>query len=292
MEPDREFDDLEVITDDNAADEPMSVDEFIRELEAKEKDLHITADTTIIEIAQGFDDANAPAFPKDFEVRAAEPQADAPAPSAPMHTVPDDDSAAEIETLETELTILRGRVAELESECGEAVQSAQRRLRDFENYRARTERERSNEENARVGGLAAQLLPAMDNLDRALHFAAGSSEQKSEEFTQFFQGIQLVRRQMGEIFDEMGILAIDAVGSDFDPHFHEAVATELTNEVPPNTVFEEMLKGYTIGDLVVRHSMVKVAVAADGSEPIAEASTEAEDAAIHETEPLADPLDD
>jgi molecular chaperone GrpE len=286
MEPDREFDDLEVITDDNAADEPMSVDDFIRELEAKEKDLHITAETTIIEIAQGFDDANAPAFLKDFEVSEAAPQAAAPSPAPAPLPEPKDNSAAEIETLETELTILRGRIAELEAECGEAVQSAQRRLRDFENYRARTERERAEGENARVGGLASQLLPAVDNLDRALHFAAGLPEQKSKEFVHFFEGIELVRRQMGEIFDELGIRAIDAIGSDFDPHFHEAVATEATNEVAPNTVFEELLKGYTVGDLVVRHSMVKVAVAAGDNEPVAEAALEAEDDAIHETEPI------
>ncbi len=281
MEPDREIDGIDAIADLNAADEPMSVDDFIRELEAKEKDLHITAETTIIEIAQGFDDANAPAFLKEavaVPAPPAPPVAAAPAPAA--------DPAAEIEALETEITILRGRVEELEADYDEAVKSAQRRTRDFENFRARTERERSNDENARAAGLASRLLPAVDNLDRALAFAGTLDDRHSGEFAPFFDGIELVRRQIGEIFDEMGIREIDALGSEFDPHLHEAVAAEPTIEVPSNTVFEELLKGYTLGDIVIRHSMVKVAVEPDGDPPAADTD------AIHETEPAAAPLED
>ncbi len=68
----------------------------------------------------------------------------------------------------------------------------------------------------------------------------------------------LVNQQLGEVLEEMGVQPIVAVGEPFDPHFHEAVATETNDEVPPHTITAELLRGYRIDDKVIRASMVKV----------------------------------
>jgi molecular chaperone GrpE len=117
-------------------------------------------------------------------------------------------------------------------------------------------------------------LPALDNLHRAIDFADQLTVEKSEEFRHFFSGMVLVEQQMSDVLAEMGIETIPAQGSDFDPHLHEAVATEPTNDVAANTVTAELLRGYKVGDRVIRHSMVKVAVAAENAPTNSEALDE------------------
>jgi molecular chaperone GrpE len=102
------------------------------------------------------------------------------------------------------------------------------------------------------------MLPVLDNLNRALDSASNFSDEKLQDFQQFFEGIMLVGRQLNEVLEEMGVQPIAAVGESFDPHYHEAVATETTDEVPPYTITEELLRGYRIDDKVIRASMVKV----------------------------------
>lgn len=265
MDPNNEIDGLEVLTDDSGNDDSVSVDDFIRELEEKEKDLHITADTTIIEIAQGFDDGNPSKFIKEIVSGSHAPEStDTPRPPEPE---PLSDSASEIETLETELTVLRERVAELEAQRLEARSTSQRRAKDFEAFKTRTEREIKSGEHSRVGNLVGRLLPAIDNLHRALDFAAIHKEERSDEFQDFFDGMMLVDRQVSEIIAGMGVEPISSVGEQFDPRLHEAVATEESDEYPVNTICGEMIRGYRIGDHVIRHSMVKVAVSSNGSGP-------------------------
>jgi molecular chaperone GrpE len=267
-----EIEDLETFADDSDAEDSTSVDDFIRELEAKEKDLHITADTTIIEIAQGFDDSNLPEFIKEdlaaaVAVRNAEPETERPEPEpsadeADESDAPGADRTAELEVevqhLEKRIIILNEKISKLEADRDEMFKSSQRRTRDLENYKARTERERRETLQTQVGNLATQMLPALDNLHRAVEFAMSIPETDRNGFQQFFEGIVLVNRQIIDVMGDMGIQPIATVGELFDPHFHEAVATEDSDEFPPNTVCEELLRGYRIGDKVVRHSMVKV----------------------------------
>lgn len=272
MDPNQEKDDLEVIIDDSD-DESMSVDDFIRQLEEKEKDLHITLETTIIEIEQGFDDVNPTEFikaaspsPTDQEspvIKSIEPIADNAATTAGV-------SQEEISDMESKLDELSGTIAKMREERADILTNSQRRAKDFENFKARTERERSEIRDAQASDLAARILPAMDNLNRALDAAALMSHERSPEFEQFYQGIVLVNRQVVEIFEGMGIMPIKTVGEMFDPHLHEAVATEESEENPPNTIAEELLRGYYIGDRVIRHSLVKVFVTPPSSTPVEE----------------------
>jgi molecular chaperone GrpE len=107
------------------------------------------------------------------------------------------------------------------------------------------------------------MLPVVDNLNRALDSSGHITEECSQDFKQFFDGIVLVSQQLNEILAEMGVEPIIAVGERFDPHFHEAVATEATDKIPPQTVTAELLRGYRIGDRVIRPSMVKISKSID-----------------------------
>lgn len=249
----------------------VSVDDFIRELEAKEKDLHITAETTFIEISADFDDADeVPDFikqeipaPKTVTVKPAAAAA-APSPAA--------DSSG-LKRLEAEISTLKAKLSGFEEERTELLQNSQRRLKDFETFKARTERERSETFQRQLSNLATAMLPALDNLDRALQCASDMADEKQNEFAQFFDGIVLVNQQVHEVLAGMGIFPIPTVGHQFDPHFHEAVAIDESGEAAPNTVTAELLRGFRIDDKVIRHALVKVAKASDAGKP-AHASAE------------------
>ncbi|MDM7922753.1 MAG: nucleotide exchange factor GrpE, partial [Pyrinomonadaceae bacterium] len=138
----------------------------------------------------------------------------------------------------------------------------QRRAKDFDAFKARTERERAEIMQNQICDLAGRLLPVIDNLHRAIEFAGGAADTSGDEFRHFYSGMVLVEQQVTEVLASMGIEAIPTLGAQFDPHFHEAVATDETGEVPANTITAELLRGYILGERVIRHSMVKVAVSA------------------------------
>jgi len=150
----------------------------------------------------------------------------------------------------------------LETERVELFEISRRRQNDFENYKSRTERERGETFRNQLSNLAIQMLPVVDNLNRAMDLTANNVEEKPQDFQQFFEGIVLVSQQLNEILAEMGVQPINALGESFDPHLHEAVATEASEEFPQNTVMAELLRGYRIGDKVIRPSMVKVSTSA------------------------------
>ncbi len=254
------------LSDDEVIDESASVDDFIKELEAKEKDLHITAETTFIDIAADFEDGELPDFLKpnlpDIGIQTVTPAA---AASAPDHT-----AAAK---LEVEIAALKSKIATMEAERSELFENSNRRSKDFEAYKARTERERGDTFQKQLRNLATQMLPALDNLDRALKSASDMPDEKRNEFVQFFDGIVLVNQQVNEVLAGMGIMPIATVGEQFDPNFHEAVAIAKMSDFPPNTVCEELLRGFRIGDKIIRHSMVRVSQPSQVSmEPNAEST--------------------
>ncbi len=106
--------------------------------------------------------------------------------------------------------------------------------------------------------VAGKLLPVVDNLSRALDAERSVEAGESREFRHFLHGVELISRQLNEVLEAFGIQAIVAVGQRFDPHIHEAVVTEASDEYEPDTVISEMQRGYRIGDRLLRPSMVKV----------------------------------
>lgn len=123
---------------------------------------------------------------------------------------------------------------------------------DFENLKKRVERDRL-EERARISAdILGEILPAIDNMDRALS--------QSGEEASLREGVTLIRRQLDEALKKLGLEPIDCLGEQFDPVYHEAMTAEPKEGFAPNTIIEEIRKGYTLGGRVIRPSLVKVVI--------------------------------
>jgi molecular chaperone GrpE len=162
-----------------------------------------------------------------------------------------------------ELVASRAELKRLQNELGEAKEGLTRRQADFENYRKRIERERGETYQRVVADVARKLLPVLDNLNRALEAEKTVQSNESREFRHFLHGVELIDRQLSEVLESLGIQPIASIGERFDPHIHEAVVTEPSDQYEPDTVTEELARGYRIGDRLLRPAMVKVAARSD-----------------------------
>lgn len=133
----------------------------------------------------------------------------------------------------------------------ELTDRLQRNMAEFDNYRKRTEKEKASMYIIGAKEVIEKILPVVDNFERGLASA--------EEGDAFAEGMQMVYKQLMTTLTEMGVQPIEAVGQEFDPNLHNAVMHVEDPEAGENTVVEELQKGYTYKDFVVRHSMVKVA---------------------------------
>lgn len=127
-----------------------------------------------------------------------------------------------------------------------------RTLADFENFRKRNEREKSEYFRYALAGTFRDLLPILDNFDRALDHAAEGDD--------FHRGVLLIYKQLFDVLKKAGLKPIDEAGVVFDPKIHEAVIREENPSVPNHTVQEILQKGYFLQDRLLRPAMVKVAV--------------------------------
>ncbi|HKG61372.1 MAG TPA: nucleotide exchange factor GrpE [Pyrinomonadaceae bacterium] len=158
-----------------------------------------------------------------------------------------------------ELVATRSELKRIEAENAELKDLVARRQADFENYRKRVDRERSETYNRVVADVAAKLLPVVDNLKRALETEASVEAAESDEFRHFLSGVDLINKQLNGVLDALGIKPVAAVGEQFNPHIHEAVVTEPTDDYAPDTVMQELVTGYRLGDKLIRPALVKVA---------------------------------
>ena len=166
---------------------------------------------------------------------------------------------AELVATRAELRRVETELKKLNEERQEWADKLARRQADFENYRKRTERERSETYNRALGEVVRRLLPVIDNLQRALDAERTLETGESNEFRHFLHGVELIGKQLGGVLEGLGVEVIPTVGELFDPHVHEAVATEETEEVEPDTIVQEMQRGYRLRDKLLRPAMVKVA---------------------------------
>jgi molecular chaperone GrpE len=255
-----ELDNKDSLMGEIGEENSLSIEDFIKELEAKEKDLLITSDLAIEIDDAGFDDTNPEFIKAEFGIEPVRQPESTPLPPPPVHNFSPNNKT--FSDLEDEVAGQKTHISKLETERAELAETMRRRQLDFDNYKKRIERDRSETYLNQVGNLVKQMLPVLDNLNRALDFAALNAEGRAQDFKQFFEGIVLVNQQLNEVLAEMGVAPVASVGEAFDPHFHEAVATEISADVPPNTVTGELLRGYRIGDRVIRAAMVKVSTAA------------------------------
>lgn len=179
--------------------------------------------------------------------------------AAPARQVNESESASGRGPEMAELVATRSELKRVEAENEELKDRVARRQADFENYRKRVDRERTETYNRVVADIATKLLPVVDNLKRALETEASREASESDEFRHFLSGVDLIFKQLNGVLEALGVTAILAVGEPFDPHIHEAVVSEITNEYEPDTVMQEIVAGYRLGDKLIRPSLVKVA---------------------------------
>ncbi|MBS4981736.1 MAG: nucleotide exchange factor GrpE [Lachnospiraceae bacterium] len=129
-----------------------------------------------------------------------------------------------------------------------------RQMAEFDNFRKRTEKEKSAMYEIGAKDIIEKILPVVDNFERGL--GAVTEEQREDSFV---AGMEMIYKQIMTTLDTVGVKAIEAVGNEFNPDFHNAVMHIEDEEVGENIIVEEFQKGYTYRDTVVRHSMVKVA---------------------------------
>jgi molecular chaperone GrpE len=128
-----------------------------------------------------------------------------------------------------------------------------RKTAEFENYRKRVERERREQADQRVVDLLLELLLVVDDFDRARTVEAEDVDGP------YRKGMELIRQKLHDLLQKHGVRPIEAVGADFDPNIHQAVLHEPSEAHRDGEIIEELRRGYTIGDRLLRPSMVKVA---------------------------------
>ena len=150
------------------------------------------------------------------------------------------------------------RIAELEDERDERLADLQRVAADFDNYRKRVARDQESLVARAHERLVKELLPVLDNLERALAAATEHDEASLED------GVRLVHRALRDALEREGLVEIDADGA-FDPHVHEALLTQPSDE-PEGMVIEVVEKGYRVGDRVLRPARVVVSAGGNPSD--------------------------
>ena len=138
-----------------------------------------------------------------------------------------------------------------EQQIEDLTDRLKRSMAEFDNYRKRTEKEKSSMYIIGAKDIVEKMLPIVDNFERGLA--------QAPEDDPFAEGMKMIYKQLTTTLDDLGVKPIEAVGKEFNPDFHNAVMHVEDESVGENIVVEELQKGYTYKGFVVRHSMVKVA---------------------------------
>jgi molecular chaperone GrpE len=187
---------------------------------------------------------------------AEDPDPIAPAPDLGAEDMPADGPEAGLGDPPTEAEIVQADLRERAEKSDAYLALAQRTQADFENYRKRTTRDVRAAEMRGTSRLARELLPALDNLDRALAAVEASGEDADHHLT---QGIRLVQSELTAALARTGIEAYAPKGERFDPEHHEAVAQQPVEGHEPGTIVQVLQAGYRLGDSVLRPARVIVA---------------------------------
>ena len=163
------------------------------------------------------------------------------------------ESNAECALLE-DVRLLKERLEAAEKRAEEEHDKFLRILAEFDNFRKRSREEFQQVCTFAIEDLVIRLLPVLDNFERAIKTA-----EEIKDYDALHGGVILILRQLRDILTKEGVTPIEAQGKLFDPNFHEAVMRVDTDEYPDGMIIEEFQAGYTLGDKVIRPSMVKVA---------------------------------
>jgi molecular chaperone GrpE len=191
-----------------------------------------------------------------LDVEEAEPFDLSPEPGSEASDVRVKELTQSVETLKTQLDDRSAQVEELTNQ--------QKRLAaDFDNYRRRTAKEKEDLEVQVKIATINELLSVVDNFERA----RSHIKPQNEAETNIHKSYQGIYKQLVDSLKRIGVSPMRAEGQEFDPNLHEAVMREPTHEFPEGSVMEELVRGYMMGDRILRHALVKVAAAPeDGDE--------------------------
>ena len=165
-----------------------------------------------------------------------------------------DDSVDEETEISDREPTLEERAADAESKYKEMQDRYLRLNAEFDNYKKRMMRENSDRLKYFNMELIKELLPSVDNLERAISHAGD----ENSDLENMIEGLQMVYKGMQEAFGKFGVSEIESIGKEFDPNCHQAVGMIESQEVPENHVAEECLKGYYLHDRIIRPTMVRV----------------------------------
>jgi molecular chaperone GrpE len=161
------------------------------------------------------------------------------------------ETSASEQTTASEVEVLQAKLVEAEAKAAQNLDGWQRAAAEFQNFKKRIERDRTVDQAAMKADLIRQVLPVLDDLERALR----SRPQEDA----WFNGIELIQRKMQAILEAQGVRRIEAEGAIFDPNFHEAISQEPVDGVESGRVVAVVLNGYILGEQVIRPAQVKVA---------------------------------
>ncbi len=154
---------------------------------------------------------------------------------------------------ETNETNFEEKITKLEQEVVDLKDKLLRKAAEFENYKRRTENDQINLITFAAESFIQKLLPVIDDFERSLGHV-----DEAQDITAIKQGLKLIYDKLMKVLDEQGVKIIEAVGNPFDVDYHEALMQRPDDSVEPHTVLDEMEKGYTYKDKVIRHAKVVV----------------------------------
>lgn len=156
---------------------------------------------------------------------------------------------------EDPIEVLKKQLEEKEREVEEYKSLCQRIAADFDNYKKRIAKDKENMYYEVVADVVGKLLPIVDNFERAIDSAKNSKDTNDE----LLKGLEMIKKQIDDIFSKLGVEPIEALNKEFDPYLHNAIMHVEDERYGKNVVIEEFQKGYKIKDRVIRYSLVKVA---------------------------------
>ncbi len=204
------------------------------------------------------------ADPTREEESAGEPSADASGVIPVEVEPPDANGSAPESTAPDPIALLETKIAQLEKEKKDNYDRYLRAAADLENTRKRTKREIEDAKSDAKNRVLKEMLPVVDNLERAIEHAGGGGE-LDPVLKPIVEGVQLVLRQFVTAFERLDITPVDAANQPFDPNLHEAIS-QVESDVAPGTVIQVLQRGYKIGDRLLRPALVVVAKAKAAAE--------------------------
>ncbi|HKV42289.1 MAG TPA: nucleotide exchange factor GrpE [Blastocatellia bacterium] len=243
-----------MIAENSAVEEPIQEATSVQEPAGVQEAAEVQQDAGVqdpagAEEAAGVAEAAGPQPEGEAQPVAAETESTADVkPEAPPAEPGEQDTAAQ-------LSKALAQIDTLTQERSTLYDQLLRRQAEFENFRKRQERERVEHYNRLRADLLLDLLPVLDNFERALV----SLDKSGDDAQALGKGVELIHKQFTDALTKLGLQAVESLGHPFDPNLHEAITVEPTDEHEENTIIEEFQRGYKLGDRLLRPARVKVA---------------------------------